>query len=220
MRLSPSTLNLFKDCARCFWLDKNKKIKRPRGPFPSLPGGMDRVIKAAFDIYRPGEAPGFDEILLIEQEKVDLWRNWRKGLSCNIKGTSHTISGALDDCLFLRAEQKYAPLDYKTRGSSVPDFADYAKKYYQLQMDVYSLMLEENGYPSAGKAYLAFYYPEEANIDNNVFRFKASIVSIPTSIDNALEVIKQALQCLEGPMPEANPKCEYCARHVALNEIT
>lgn len=219
MRLSPSTLNLFKDCPRCFWLDKNKKIKRPRGIFPSLPGGMDRVIKVSFDAYRPGEAPGIEGALLVGQEKIDPWRNWRSGLSCEVKGTKHTIGGALDDCLFLRAEQKYAPLDYKTRGSSVEDFADYAKKYSQLQMDVYSLMLEENGYPSAGKAYLAFYYPEEANIVNNVFRFKASIVSIPTSIDNALEAIKQALQCLDGSMPEANPKCEYCAREVKLREI-
>jgi len=45
IRLSPSSLNLFLECPRCFWLDKNKGIKRPRGIFPSLPSGMDSVIK-------------------------------------------------------------------------------------------------------------------------------------------------------------------------------
>lgn len=50
--LSPSALNLFKDCPRCFWLEKVRGIKRPRGIFPSLPGGMDRVIKVYFDHFR------------------------------------------------------------------------------------------------------------------------------------------------------------------------
>ena len=44
--LSPSALNVFNDCPRCFWLDKNKRMKQPRGIFPSLPSGMDKVLKA------------------------------------------------------------------------------------------------------------------------------------------------------------------------------
>src|SRR3989338_6659737 len=55
--LSPSALNLFLECARCFWLEKVKKIKRPRGIFPSLPGGMDRIIKTYFDSYRSQVIP-------------------------------------------------------------------------------------------------------------------------------------------------------------------
>lgn len=56
--LSPSTLNLYLECPRCFWLDKIKGIKRPRGIFPSLPSGMDLVIKNYFDKYRlKGELP-------------------------------------------------------------------------------------------------------------------------------------------------------------------
>jgi len=58
LRLSPSTLNLFIDCPRCFWLHINKRIHRPRGIFPSLPSGMDNVIKTYFDKYRKkGELP-------------------------------------------------------------------------------------------------------------------------------------------------------------------
>ena len=39
--LSPSSLNLMKDCPRCFWVQFNKGIKRPNGIFPSLPSGID-----------------------------------------------------------------------------------------------------------------------------------------------------------------------------------
>jgi len=41
IRLSPSTLNVFLECKKCFWLAQVKDIHRPRGIFPSLPGGMD-----------------------------------------------------------------------------------------------------------------------------------------------------------------------------------
>jgi len=48
-KFSPSKLNLVKDCPRCFWLEFNKKFRRPRGIFPSLPSGMDKILKNHFD---------------------------------------------------------------------------------------------------------------------------------------------------------------------------
>ena len=53
-RLSPSALNLFKECPRCFWLTHHKVWKRPSGIFPSLPSGMDRILKVHFDKFRDG----------------------------------------------------------------------------------------------------------------------------------------------------------------------
>ena len=57
-KFSPSSLSLLKECPRCFWLHYNKKIKRPDSIFPSLPGGMDRILKSHFDSFRDrGEIP-------------------------------------------------------------------------------------------------------------------------------------------------------------------
>src|SRR3989338_5295800 len=57
-KFSPSNLSLLKECKRCFWLQFNKNIKRPQGIFPSLPSGMDKILKAHFDSYRDkGELP-------------------------------------------------------------------------------------------------------------------------------------------------------------------
>ena len=55
---SPSSLNLMKDCSRCFWLAQHKVWKRPSGIFPSLPSGMDRILKIHFDKFRDkGQLP-------------------------------------------------------------------------------------------------------------------------------------------------------------------
>ena len=107
VKLSPSALNLFLDCPRCFWLDKLKGIKRPRGIFPSLPGGMDREIKGHFDCFRskgslPPELGGevFSQVrLFADQEKLELWRSWRTGLVYQDKAAGTFLSGAIDDLL-------------------------------------------------------------------------------------------------------------------------
>jgi hypothetical protein len=49
--LSNSSLSLMEDCNRCFYLDKHKLWKRPNGIFPSLPSGMDMILKRHFDSY-------------------------------------------------------------------------------------------------------------------------------------------------------------------------
>ena len=54
-KLSPSSLGLMKDCPRCFWLDKHNVWKRPNGIFPSLPSGMDRILKVHFNKFRDKE---------------------------------------------------------------------------------------------------------------------------------------------------------------------
>ena len=50
-KFSPSSLSLLKDCPRCFWLKFNKDIKRPDSIFPSLPSGMDKILKVHFDHF-------------------------------------------------------------------------------------------------------------------------------------------------------------------------
>jgi len=57
-KLSPSTLNLMKECPRCFWLAQHKVWKRPSGIFPSLPSGMDKILKVHFDKFmEKGQMP-------------------------------------------------------------------------------------------------------------------------------------------------------------------
>jgi len=211
-RLSPSSLNVFLECPRCFWLDKNKKIKRPRGIFPSLPGGMDLVIKKYFDKYRlnnelPPEVQNkiigklFSDIATLEK-----WRNWRNSdLRYEDKGSNATLIGALDDCLV--EDGYYIPLDYKTRGSELKEDP---RKYYQNQLDCYCLMLESRGYKTKGLAYLLYYWPEEVRRDS-VVKFHVEPIKIETNIESAKRIIKDAAALLASPMPKPGANCEYCA---------
>lgn len=209
--LSPTSLNLFLGCPRCFWLDKRKQIKRPRGIFPSLPSGMDLAIKAYFDKYRiKGELPKeikneikgrlFPDIATLEK-----WRNWKiTNLRYEDKPYNVVLTGAIDDCVI--EDNVFIPLDYKTRGSELKDDP---RRYYQTQLDCYCLMLESSGYKTKGLAYLIFYWPQEAK-DNGLFKFQVRLIQVKTDIQSVKKIIKDAAILLSSDIPKPQANCEYC----------
>jgi len=211
IRLSPSTLNLFSECPRCFWLHINERIYRPRGIFPSLPGGMDGVIKIYFDKYRkidklPPEIEGEVRGKLIKDlNLLNRWRNWRTGLEYKDEALGATLFGALDDCL--QENDKYMPLDYKTRG--YPPREGDSEKYYGNQINSYALMLEANGYPVSDVGYLVYYFPKEV-AENGKVLFNIKVVELKVDPNKAKKVLTDAIKLLSGPIPPHNSECEHC----------
>lgn len=211
IRLSPTVLNLFLECPRCFWLEKKKGIKRPRGIFPSLPGGMDLVIKKYFDSYRtngklPPEIEGKVEGKLFpDRHIIDMWRNWRKSDLCHKdEKINAVLIGALDDCLVDGNE--YIPLDYKTRGSALRDDP---RKYYQTQLDCYCLMLNSRGYKTKGLAYLLYYWPKSAT-EGGIVSFEVQPIKIETDICSAKRIFEEAATLLSSKIPPPSSTCEFC----------
>ncbi|MFH1776498.1 MAG: PD-(D/E)XK nuclease family protein [Candidatus Omnitrophota bacterium] len=210
-RLSPSTLNIFLECPRCFWLHMRKKIQRPRGIFPSLPGGMDMVIKEYFDSFRktqtlpPEIKDKIDGRLFPDQVLLSDWRNWRKGLVYADEKLNAMLTGALDDCIVL--DNCYIPLDYKTRGFA-PD--SNSRKYYGNQLDCYLLLLEANGFKTPDYAYLVYYYPHKVK-NGGMVEFSIEPVKVSADAQQGRETFTKAIKLLAGPIPVKNNTCEYCS---------
>ncbi len=214
IRLSPSTLNLFLDCPRCFWLHFNKKLKRPRGIYPSLPGGMDKVIKEYFDKYRvkgelPPELKGeLEGKLMPDLALIKKWRTWQRGLTYKDEKTGAILGGAIDDCL--QNGEFYIFLDYKTRRSSPKGgWLAYSEKYYKNQLSCYTLLLKENGYKIKNYAYLIYYYPKVVR-ENGVVEFNIQTVKININIQAAKRIFFNAVKLLQEEIPPKTPGCEYC----------
>lgn len=212
--LSPSALNLFRDCQRCFWLDKVKNIKRPRGIFPSLPSGMDRVIKDYFDRYRvsgqlPPEFRGgtFEGVKpYADQIQLDLWREWRTGPRWQDADGS-SLFGAIDD--LLESGDGFIPFDYKTKGS--PTSAEDAQKYYQQQLDCYSLLLQASGLKQAGYGFLLYFSPKNVRESGWVL-FGLQAIRIQLDPARAIATFREAVTLIKNPAaPEG--ACEYCQWH-------
>jgi len=213
IELSPTTLNLFLECPRCFWLRMKEKKYRPSGPFPSLPNGIDLFLKEYCDHFRGKvdlppvlEGVGIKGKIVPDQQLVD---NWRRGEGLRVKGSSSGIIlyGKLDDALLLE-DDYYTPFDFKTRG--FPPKETHAS--YQLQMDVYSLLLQENGYKISNVAYLAYFYPKRGVIDfeKDNLPFNLAISEVKTNPEQAKRVFREATECLNKPLPEPYSDCAFC----------
>jgi CRISPR/Cas system-associated exonuclease Cas4 (RecB family) len=205
--LSPSKINLLKDCPQCFWLQHNRKIKRPDGIFPSLPNGMDNTLKEHFDLFtKKGEMPpelaNLKEYKLFpDLDKLQKWRSIYHGLV--IENDKYRLKGAVDALLV--KDDKIVVLDYKTRG--YPLKAD-THTHYIDQQTLYNYLLQKNGYMTEDYSYLLFYHPDK--VVEKVFLFHSDIVKIDTTMKHAEELIQKALEVLDGPMPDSSDKCKYC----------
>lgn len=213
VKLSPTTgLNLFSECRRCFWLHYNQWVRRPRGIFPSLPSGMDAVIKDYMDSYRekdilPPELEGkVVGKLMPDLYTLNRWRDWRAdSLAYEDKELNVVVSGALDDCLV--HDDHYIVLDYKTRGWAPK--RGQSEEYYQTQLDVYTLLLAEKGHKTKDFAYLLYYFPHKIYEDGK-FGFQTEVVRVETNIERAKSIVKDAVLVLRGPLPKRHSDCEYC----------
>ncbi len=217
-KLSPSSLGLIKECPRCFWLEQNGKWRRPEGIFPSLPSGMDRILKKHFDSFRdrgklPPElfgCPDCEGINLFgsnedEKELLETWRDSRKGIQTK-DCEGNILKGAVDNILI--NGKKLIVLDYKTRGYALKDDTH---KYYQDQIDIYNFLLNENGYETEDYGYLLFYYPEKV-LETGEVIFETKLVKMNVNPENGMKLFKEAVEFLKGKCPDVRREnaCRWC----------
>ncbi len=213
-RLSASSLKLMQECPRCFWLTQHKVWKRPQGIFPSLPAGMDRILKKHFESFaRKGKLPpelckGTDCIglkLFDDFEKLAQWQNNRKGIFWKDE-KGNVLRGAVDYLLVLTAKGTIVVIDYKTRGYAIKKDTP---KIYQLQLDIYNYLLRKNNYRTEDYAFLLFYVPKEVMPTGEVI-FDTELVKMKIDVSKAEETWKKALKLLNGECPQKT--CEWCEK--------
>ena len=213
-KLSASSLSLMKECPRCFYLTQHKIWKRPSGIFPSLPNGMDKILKEHFNKFMdknqlPPELSqnGHTNNLKLfnNHELLAIWQNNRKGIQYKDK-KGNILRGAVDN--ILTKNKKLIVLDYKTRGYPLKE--DTAE-HYQDQLDIYNFLLRKEGHQTEDYAFLLFYIPKEVTPTGEVI-FDTNLVKMKVDVTNAERIFERALKLLGGecPAPSINEKGEGC----------
>lgn len=209
--LSASSLAVLLECPRCFWLQVNEDLRRPRGPFPSLPGGIDAVLKAHLDEYRKrGELPPdlqgkVSGTLFADQAQLDRWRDALRGdLRFLDRALDVEVTGGLDDLLVENGE--LTPLDFKTRGWAVKEDTH---KHYEHQLDLYAWLLEKLGHRTSGRGVLLFFSPVAYAGKGNV-KFRIEPVEMRTDTKRAGGLLARAVAVLQGPLPREHGECAFC----------
>ena len=225
--LSRSKIELFVECARCFYIDRRLGLGRPPGfPF-TLQSKVDAQMKAEFDAAREtGQVIHYLEgtnMRPAEHPDLDVWRSNFKGVTRQYRNL--TISGAIDD-LWIDDDSRFAPADYKaTATKEVVDHLDPVEKEhhrsYIRQGEIYCWLLEDH-LPMSGYCHWLYFTAADKEAVGPTLTFEHRLISHLADrswIENTLDEI---IACLDSPkIPLPGTDCDYCRWHdLVRNELS
>jgi len=210
IKISPSSLNLYLNCTRCFWLQLSEGIRRPQPPMSSLPNGIDLTLKIYFDHWRKkdGVPPILkDKIpgrLFKDEASISKFRS--RSFQWFDKEVGAYFTGILDDALEL-SDGSIVPLDNKTRG--FPPIEPHVA--HVVQMSVYTLLLKQNEFKTKNIAYLIYWFFNHKKVDlEKPLDFNLGIEEVKTDPAYVKEIFHEAVVMLKEPMPPPNMNCKFC----------
>jgi|TARA_Y100000310_G_scaffold345555_1_gene466499 hypothetical protein len=217
--VSRSKIDLFLECQRCFYLDRQLLVGRPRSfPF-NLNNAVDELLKKEFDIHREKETPhplmssyGIQAVPF-KHEKMEEWRDaLRRGIQYHDKGTNFLVRGGIDD-VWQSPDGNLIIVDYKATSKKGKVSLDAPWQIsYKRQIEVYQWLFRKNGFPVSDTGYFVY---ANGRSDEKAFdaKLEFDIDVIPYTgndewVDGILPKIKKCL--LSEDIPPVGDGCEYC----------
>ena len=226
-KLSRSKIDLFLECAKCFFLDRRLGVGRPPMYAYNLNSAVDTLLKKEFDIHRAKNKahPLMREyglgLVQFEHEKMDEWRENFKGVQYHHKPTNLIITGAVDDVWADKKGMLYV-VDYKAT-SKEEEIKELDKDWhdgYKRQMEIYQWLLRKNGFKVSDTGYFVYCngktdkkaFDKKLEFDINIIPYKGSDKWIN-------KAIKDAHKCLQtDKIPKAGEDCDYCKYRDAVEK--
>jgi hypothetical protein len=218
--LSRSKIDLFLNCARCFYLDNKLGVARPPGyPF-NLNSAVDALLKKELDAHRANgtqhplaKAYGLDAVPLAHA-KMDEWRNaLSQGVTCVHPATGLTVRGGVDD-IWVNKEGELIVIDYKatSKDGTIESLDEEWHIGYKRQLEVYQWLLRQNGFKVSDMGY---WFYANATKDREAFdgRLDFELTLVPHKgstdwVEGTWIEIKVCLDSTAIPAPAAD--CDYC----------
>lgn len=210
LSLSPSKLNEYNNCPLCFYMTHVLKVEKYQGIMASITFGIDRVLKAYANHFMGslppmlrGQVPGHLIADPVRRKKMQNWQSNIKPVVTTSSGRRVGLIGAFDE--LLENCPGYASLDWKSKGDKPKDDGS---QYYQTQLDVYELMMKTEGWPTTGKGYLVYVWPEQWD---DYVTFGSQVCELDASADRAMALIEQVVGVMEGEfIPQPSATCDLC----------
>jgi len=219
IKISRSKIDLFLECPRCFYLDIQKKIKRPPGfPF-NLNNAVDTLLKKEFDRHREAGTKHpiqieFDvDAIPANHPMMDKWRqSMQHGVIYQDIERDLHIYGGIDD-LWINSDGEYHVVDYKATAKDTPvtELADWTAGYKR-QLEVYQWLLRKNGLKVSNTAYFVYCTGDNtAENFNNKIEFHSHIIPYEGNDSWIDQTIDDLHICLSNAtIPSKNDTCQYC----------
>lgn len=219
-KVSRSKVELFQNCARCFYLDRVLKISRPDTPPFNINTAVDTLLKREFDAHR---AAGRKHPIQTEygigaepatHAELDKWRENFHGIQYLHEPTNLLLFGAIDD-LWINSKGEYIVVDYKATAKKEPvtELGNEPWHHqYRRQIDFYQWLLRQNGHRVSNTGYWVYCTgnPHNPAFDKKV-EFDVRLIEYQGNDSWVEPTINKVKECLlQKELPASNPECEYC----------
>ncbi len=197
IRLGVTRLQSALDCPLCFWL--SQRLGSPPSIFAGIPAQIDSVIKNYMKQFIGNS--DLPEWFPVRGTFMDASQTLR----ATDPATGINVVGKLD-ALVKTADVKYHIIDYKTGRppEEVPN-------YYQMQLDGYAYLLEQNDFRPVVGGTLLYFTPKRGDLSEGLFPFKITAVRAEVDPSRIPPVLALAKEILDLPTPPPrNEDCEMC----------
>ncbi len=217
-KLSRTKIENFTNCPRCFYIDVRLGTGQPGGfPF-TLNNAVDNLLKKEFDIYRAEKSkhPLMKEYKIdavpFSHEKIEDWRNTKKGITYLHQPTNLLICGGVDD-VWINSKGGLHIVDYKaTSKTSEITIDEEWQMGYKRQIEVYQWLFRKNGFKVSDVGYFVYC---NGNTDKKAFdkKIEFDIKIIPYEgndawVENAINEIHKCL--VSDAIPGLKEGCDFC----------
>jgi len=227
--LSRSKIDLFMECARCFYLDNKLGVARPPGfPF-NLNSAVDALLKKELDGHRAlgtryplAEQYGLDAVPF-NHARMDEWRDaLKRGVKHIHEKTGLTVRGGVDD-IWVNPQGELIVIDYKatSKDGKIESLDEEWHRGYKRQLEIYQWLLRKNGFPVSDTGYWLY---ANATRDREAFggRLDFDMTLVPYKGDASWvdQVLVDLKACLDSEqLPAAGSDCDYCRYREAAAQV-
>lgn len=217
-QLSRTKVELYLECARCFYDDVALGFARPSGPPFTLNIAVDALLKAEFDAYRAKRAPhplfasvGLDAVPLADARLGD-WRENFKGVRWLDAASDWTFFGAVDD-LWQKADGTVIVADYKATAKAEEVTPANVHPAYPRQLAMYQFLVEKQGYTVERTGWLVYANGIKSRGEfADALTFRTTMVPVTCDRSWVEATFRKAVALVEsGARPEPTPECKWCA---------
>lgn len=225
-KVSRSKIDLFRECPRCFYLDRRFGIGRPSMPGFSLNSAVDSLLKKEFDLLR---AKGKKHELMKKyhvdavpymHSDLDIWRENFIGKQVLHKKTNFLVFGAVDD-IWVNPASELIIVDYKSTSTEKEiSLDDQWKAGYKKQLEMYQWIFRESGFSVSETAYIVYANAiKQRNQFDKTLEFVMTLhahIGDTSWVEPTLIAMKS---CLDGDsLPPTGDTCEYCQYRTAVGQ--
>lgn len=219
-RLSRSKIDLFTNCARCFYIDNKLGTARPPGfPF-NLNSAVDALLKKEFDVHRAEgsshplmEQYGVDAVPL-QDDRMDEWRDsLRGGIVYRHPEYGFPVCGGVDD-MWVNPQGELIVVDYKatSKDERITALDQSWHDGYKHQMEVYQWLFRKNGFKVSDTGYFVYANAgKDKKAFDGVLEFEVTLIPYKGDdswVDGTIDAIHECLQ--RDVLPEKGDSCDYC----------